>query len=139
MRAAPPPACSPLTTSSRTNRPVVLTGCVVTLAVFPVTCTTGLKFVPSDETRMSKSRVLNEVLSPPAPACRTVQLVSDMTEPRSTVSAFVPATSEHHLSLVPPDTLPLTAFSGPSLALHGVEPVAGLFSATFVVGGRVGG
>jgi hypothetical protein len=36
------------------------------------------------------------------------------------------------LSLLPPATLPLTAFSGPSELAHAAEPVAGLFSARLV-------
>src|SRR6266540_2077187 len=80
---------------------------------------------------MSKSRVFQDVLSPPAPAWRTVNDWIARVEPRSTCRNLVPETSEHHLSLLPPETLPLNAFSGPSLELHGVEPVAGWFSATF--------
>ena len=38
---------------------------------------------------------------------------------------------EHHLSLFPPDTDPLTALAGVSLLLHGVEPVAGRLTARF--------
>src|SRR4051794_29386605 len=49
-------------------------------------------------------------------------------EPRSTVRASGVAL-EHHLSLLPPDTEPLTALAAISLLLHGVEPVAGRFSA----------
>src|SRR5436189_2514633 len=129
MRAAVSVVWVGVMTFSRTNRPVVLTGCVVTFAVLPVTCTTGLKLLPSAETSRSKSRVLNDVLSPPAPACRTVNEPSATLEPRSTWRNLTPDASEHHLSLLPPDTLPLNAFSGPSLALHGVEPVAGLLRA----------
>jgi hypothetical protein len=36
---------------------------------------------------------------------------------------------EHHLSLLPPETLPLTAFAAPSFALHWESAVAGWFSA----------
>ncbi len=35
----------------------------------------------------------------------------------------------HHLSEGPPETEPLTAFAGPSLATQGLEPVAGRPSA----------
>src|SRR6266511_2599820 len=119
MRAAPPVPCSAVMTLSRTNRPLAAVAWLVKLA-------------PSGETRMSKSRVLKLVLSPPAPAWRTVNDTIERVEPRSTWRNLVPATSEHHLSLVPPDTLPLNAFSGPSLLLHGVEPVAGRFKATLV-------
>ena len=48
----------------------------------------------------------------------------------------MPAAREHHLSLLPPETLPLTALAGPSLALQAAEPVAGLFRATFCSPGR---
>src|SRR2546423_11278497 len=97
-------------TLSRTNRPLVDTGCVLTLAVLPRACTTVVKLVPLFDTWRSKSRVLNDVLSPPAPACRTVNDVIAADEPRSTWRNLV-AASEHHLSLLPPDTEPLNAFS----------------------------
>ena len=117
---------------SRTNLPLAAIAWLVTLAVLPRTCTTVVKLVPSAETWMSKSRVFQVVLSPPAPACRTVNDPIDRVEPRSTCRNLVPETSEHHLSLVPPETLPLNAFAGPSSLLQGVEPVAGRFSATLV-------
>src|SRR5690348_2979229 len=112
-----------VTTLSRTYRPVVFTGWVVTPSVLPRACTTVVKLVPLSDTWMSKSRVLNEVLSPPALACRTVNEPIALDAPRSTWRNWV-AAPEHHLSLLPPDTLPLNAFAGPSLLLHGVEPVA---------------
>src|SRR6266545_3165473 len=115
MRAAPPVPCSAVMTLSRTNLPLVAMVWLVTLAVLPRTCTTVVKLVPSAETWMSKSRVFQVVLSPPAPAWRTVKDTIDRVEPRSTCRNLVPETSEHHLSL-----------------LHGVEPVAGRFSATLV-------
>src|SRR6266536_5272414 len=124
-------------TLSRTNRPLVLTALVVTFAVLPRTWATVMKFVPSLETWRSKSRVLNEVPSPPAPAWRSTIDDSAVTAPRSTWRNSV-AAPEHHLSLLPPDTLPLTALSGVSLLLHGVEPVAGLFSARLSLGGGGG-
>lgn len=77
---------------------------------------------------MVNALVLYAADSPPAPACRTVKLVIDAVAPRSTWRYLVLAV-EHHLSLLPPETLPLTAFSGPSVAAHGADPVAGQFSA----------
>src|SRR5204863_463152 len=59
---------------------------------------------------MSKSRVFRSLPSPPAAAWRTVNDVIDIVEPRSTVRTFVPVSAEHHLSLLPPETLPLNAF-----------------------------
>src|SRR6266508_4435709 len=138
MRAALPPFCSGVMTTRRMNRPLVFTAWSLTLAVFPRTCATVLNVVPLADTCRSKSRVFIPAPSPPAPAWRTVNLLNATVEPRSTVSVLFPATCEHHLSLLPPDTEPLTAFSGPSLLLHGVEPVAGRFNARlFPVGGGV--
>ena len=70
-------------------------------------------------------------VSPPAPACRTVIEVSGCAAPRSTWRNLV-AAAEQNLSLLPPETLPLTAFSGPSLALQDAEPVAGWLRARLV-------
>src|SRR2546421_4925484 len=57
--------------------------------------------------------------------------VNAIDDPRSTVNVRgVP--DEHHLSVLPPDTDPLTALSAVSLALQVVAPdVAGRFSARF--------
>src|SRR4051794_22265706 len=123
-----------VSTLSRTYRPVVFTGWVVTPSVFPRACATVVKLVPLSDTWMSKSLVLNDVLSPPALAWRTVNDEIAVDEPRSTWRNRL-AAPEHHLSLLPPDTLPLTAFAGPSLLLHGVDPLAGLFSARLSDGG----
>src|SRR6266508_1942082 len=122
-------------TTRRMNRPLVLTGWSVIAAVLPRTWTTVVKLVPLLDTWMSKSRVFWSAPSPPASAWRTVNLVIATWAPRSTVRILLPPTAEHHLSLLPPKTLPLTAFSGPSSELHGVEPVAGRFSARFPLGG----
>ena len=117
----------------RTYRAVVVAiGWVVTLAVLPVTVTTVVQLVPLLETWSVKSRVFHDVLSPPAPAWRSVKDWIGYAVPRSTCQNFVEP-SEHYLSLLPPDTLPLTAFSGPSLALHDESAVAALLRATFVV------
>ena len=62
------------------------------------------------------------MLSPPAPACWTVMVLTGVAPPRSTCHHLV-LPVEHHLSLVPPDTLPLTALAGPSLLLQAAEPV----------------
>ena len=51
--------------------------------------------------------------------------------PRSTRSQ-APATPEQNLSVFPPLTLPLTAFSGPSAGAQAAVPVAGWLSARFV-------
>src|SRR2546421_9454240 len=79
MRAAPSVLCCGVMTLSRTNLPLAAIAWLVTLAVLPRTCTTVVKLVPSAETWMSKSRVFQVVLSPPAPACRTV---NDTIDPR---------------------------------------------------------
>src|SRR2546421_10942428 len=57
--------------------------------------------------------------------------VNAIDDPRSTVNVRgVP--DDHHLSVLPPDTDPLTALSAVSLALQVVAPdVAGRFSARF--------
>src|SRR4051812_20898116 len=102
-------------------RPLAVTGWLVTLAVLPVTVTAVVQLAASFDTWMVKSRVLKVVLSPPAPACRTVNDWIAFVEPRSTCRNFVAAV-EHHLSLLPPETLPLTAFSGPSVVAHAAEP-----------------
>src|SRR5436190_23027747 len=113
MRAAVSPPCVGASTWRRTNLPLVLTGWLVTLAVLPRACTTVVKGPALLlDTWMSKSRVLNDVLSPPAPAWRTVNFVSVLVEPRYTVRVFVPDAFEHHLSLLPLDTLTFIAFSG---------------------------
>src|SRR5215813_5007389 len=90
-----------------------------------------MKLVPSLDTWRSKSRVSQPLVSPPAPAWRSTIDESGVTAPRSTWRKSGEA-PEHHLSLVPPDTLPLTALSGVSVLLHGVEPVAGRFNARLV-------
>src|SRR6185437_405705 len=69
--------------------------------------------------------------SPPAPAWRRVNDEIGWLAPRSTCRNLV-APPEHHLSLLPPLTLPLTALAGPSLALHEESAVAGLLSARLV-------
>src|SRR5690349_23991917 len=135
MRAAALPFCVGVMTFIRTYRPLVFTVCVLTSAVLPRTCATVVKLVPLAETCRSKSRVSNAALSPPAPACRTVNEVIDCVEPRSTCRYFVPVTCVQNLSVLPPDTEPLTALAGVSLALQGAEPVAGLFRARFSDGG----
>src|SRR6266508_979479 len=125
-------------TLSRTNRPLTLTGCVVTAEVLPRTCTTGVNEVPLAETSRSKSRVLRSAPSLPAWAWRTTIDVMVTTEPRSTCRKSG-AALEHHLSPLPPETLPLTAFAGPSVEAHGAEPVAGRFNARLPPGGGGGG
>src|SRR5215510_13046391 len=86
---------------------------------------------PLVDTCTVKSRVFQLVDSPPAPAWRMVKDWMANGEPRSTCQNLV-APSEHHLSVVPPETLPLTALAGPSLALQEESAVADLFSATLV-------
>src|SRR5262245_18587282 len=77
---------------------------------------------------MLKSRVLYVALSPPAPACFTTTWPMVRLAPRS-ISSHSVATSEPHLSLLPPVTLPFTALSGVSLVLQEALAVAGLKSA----------
>ena len=104
--------------------------CVVVEAVLPVTVATVVQLDPSVLTCSVKSRVFHAVFSPPAPACLTTNRETVCAEPRSTCSHF-DAPVEHHLSLLPPVTLPLTAFAGVSLALHDESAVAALPSARF--------
>jgi hypothetical protein len=51
-----------------------------------------------------------------------------MDAPRSTPRNLV-APREHHLSLLPPETLPLTALAGHSVGAHWLSAMAALFSA----------
>src|SRR5438270_198465 len=126
-------------TLTRTNRTVVLTAVSVTSLVLPRTWATVVKLVPSVDTCRSKSLVSHSVSSPPAPACRRVMWDRCIDEPRSTCRNEGEA-DEQHLSLVPPDTEPLTALSAVSFALHVAPPeVAGRFSARFPDGGGGGG
>src|SRR5687768_7030742 len=83
---------------------------------------------------MSKSRVFHTAFSPPAPACRSTNRLSETLEPRSTCHHLLDDT-EHHLSVLPALTEPFTAFAGPSLALHDESAVAGRFSARLPEGG----
>src|SRR5690349_15733421 len=118
MRAAGLPLLVGVSTISRTKRaPVPANVWVVVLAVLPRTCATVAKVVPSVDTCTSKSRVFHPVFSPPAPAWETTTRPTVTADCRSTRHDFV-LPSEHHLSAAPPDTLPLTAFSGPSLGAH---------------------
>src|SRR5689334_10543589 len=110
------------------------------LPVLPVTVTTVVQVALSVLSWMLKSRVLYVVDSPPAPACFTTKPVTLAFPPRSTCSQRV-AAAEQNLSLLPPLTLPFTAFSGPSVVAHAALPVAALFSARFApegVGAVVG-
>src|SRR5438270_384270 len=104
-------------TLSRTYRPLVLTVFVVTSAVFPRIWAIVVKLTPSVDTRRSKSWVSQAALSPPAPAGRRTIEQRGVIAPRSTWRNSGEAT-EHHLSLLPPDTLPLTALSGVSVLAH---------------------
>src|SRR3954451_23493412 len=117
MRAAGSPFRVGASTFSRTYRPVAVTGWVDTSAVLPRAWTTVVQVVPSPDTARSKSRVFQPASSPPAPAWRTTNDLIWYPAPRSTRSDGAEP-SEHHLSVVPPDTEPLTAFSGPSPAAH---------------------
>src|SRR5215217_5594431 len=101
------------------------------LSVLPVTVTGVLHVVPLLEVWMVKARVFQPVDSPPAPACLRVKLLTVCAEPRSTC-IHEGETSEQNLSVVPPETLPLTALAADSLLLHAVELVVGLFSARLV-------
>src|SRR5580704_6524772 len=103
---------------------------VVMLSTLPVTLTTGEKFTPSVDTWILKAAVLLPKPSPPAPACSTTKRETLKTAPRSTVIQEL-ATFEHHLSLSPPETLPLTAWAAVCEELHGVLLVVAPFSARF--------
>src|SRR5689334_4523138 len=87
---------------------------------------------------MSKAPVFQPVFSPPRPACFTTNEETFCAEPRSTCRNFV-AADEHHLLATP--RTPSNALSGVSLALHEVEPVAGLPAARLVprLGAAAGG
>src|SRR5277367_5673310 len=84
---------------------------------------------------MLKAAVLLPKPSPPAPACSTIFFSSRKRHTRSTVIQEL-ATFEHHLSLSPPETLPLTAWAAVCEELHGVLLVAGAFSARFCGAGE---
>src|ERR1035438_5559669 len=105
--------------------------CVLTSAVLSVTVTTAVKVLPSVETWILKARVFQSLFSPPAPACRRMMLEILWFEPRSTCN-HLESSAEHHLSPVPPETLPLKACAGFSSSLHCVLPVAGLRKARFL-------
>ena len=102
--------------------------CVVTLALLVLTVATVVHVAPSVEVCSVKALVFHAVASPPAPACLITKLRTVRDDPRSTRSHFEDA-SEQNLSVVPPETLPLTAFAALSLALHTIDPVAGRLSA----------
>src|SRR5688500_18446277 len=104
--------------------------CVVIAAVLALTVTGVDQVVASVEIWRLKSRVLSVAGSPPAPACLTTNLLTCCTEPRSTCSQRG-LVDEQNLSLLPPVTLPLKAFCGPSVLAQAAEPVAGLFNARF--------
>src|SRR3954453_21842332 len=82
---------------------------------------------------MEKSFVLYSLGSPPAAACCTTTRLTGTEDPRSTCKNLV-ASSEHHLSELPPVTLPFTAFSGPSAAPHAALDVATLLRAKSCAG-----
>src|SRR5688572_17459983 len=105
--------------------------CVVVPAVLAVTVATVVHAVPFVLTWRVKSRVFQAAFSPPAWACLTTSLLTDWLLPRSTCIHFV-APSEHHLSVLPPLTLPLTALAGLSSAAQEESAVAGLPSARLV-------
>src|SRR5258708_129471 len=73
---------------------------------------------------MLNAPVFQAVFSPPKPACLGTNEPMFWFEPRSTWRNLVPAANERHLLSVP--SAPSNAFSGPSVAAHGAEPVAGL-------------
>src|ERR1035441_3795465 len=105
--------------------------CVLTSAVLSVTVTTVVKVLPSVETLILKARVFQSLLSPPAPEWRRMTLEILAFEPRSTCN-HLESSVEHHLSPVPPETLPLNACAGFSSSLQGVLPVAGRCKARFL-------
>src|ERR1700755_3038187 len=97
---------------SRTYRPdTPLTGWVGVAAVLVVTLTTCVQVVPSLDTWMLNAFVFSVAGSPPAWACATSKRLMLRVAPRSTRSQ-APDTAEQNLSALPPETLPLTAFSG---------------------------
>src|SRR6266545_4202854 len=131
MRAARSLSCVGVSTARRRKRALVpLIGWVVMSAVLARMAATVVHVAPSRLVWMSKSRVFQRAGSPPAAACRMTNRPTWVLAPRSMRRNLV-APSEHHLSLLPPDTLPLTALAGPSAGAHWLSAVAGLFSARF--------
>src|SRR5690349_7085280 len=109
MRAAPLPVVPPAVTFSLTYlAEVAVMLWVVLLAVFAVTVAAVVHVVPLVDVWMLKSRVFQPASSPPAPACCTTNRLTDCAEPRSTWSHLL-VPSEHHLSALPPLTVPLKA------------------------------
>src|SRR5712691_9553662 len=104
---------------------------VVTPSVFPETVTTVVQVDPSVLSWRLKSWVLKPASSPPAWAWRTTNPLTVYDEPRSTCRKRG-AACEHHLSELPPLTLPFTALSGVSVVAHAALPLAALLSARFV-------
>src|SRR5690349_20234269 len=139
MRAAVSAVVPGAVTFNRTYRAVAAAmSYVVVLAVLPVTVVLVVQVAPSRLVWMVKSRVFQPVFSPPAPACLTTNLFTLWLAPRSTWRNLL-LPREHHLSLLPPETEPLTALAGPSLPLHELSAVAGLFSARFRPGAAPSG
>src|SRR5438067_842906 len=83
----------------------------------------------------SNSIVFSTAPTPPAPACPTMNDVNAIDEPTATVSVRV-VPLEHHLSVSPPNTDPLTALAAVSFELHVALPeVAGRFNARLLLPG----
>src|SRR5687768_14013299 len=90
----------------------------VMLAVLPATVATGAKFAPSVLRASEKSRVLSAGSSPPAPAWRRMMWLIGATAVRLIWKVSI-GPKEQNLSVRPPLTVPLTAFSGPSVGAQG--------------------
>src|SRR3954462_9004291 len=128
MRAAVFPSPAGVLTLSRTYRASALIAVVVESAELPRTCARVVHVLASSEVSRSKSRASYDGDSPPAPACRSSTEPMCCFDPRSTCSHLL-APCEHHLSVHPASTLPLTALSGPSPAPQDESAVAVLGNA----------
>src|SRR5690349_17714590 len=102
----------------RIQRAFTSTVWLVVDAVLLVTVAAVDQTPPPCDVSMVKFFVLRVAASPPAPACLTVNFLMDWPAPRSTSNDLLPAAAEHHLSLRPAVTVPLTALAGVSVALH---------------------
>lgn len=101
---------------------------VEVLPVLLLTVTGVLQVEPLLDVWMVNALLFQAVDSPPAPACWSVKLLTVCAVPRSTC-IHAGEVSEQNLSVVPPETLPLTALAADSVLLQGAELVVGLFNA----------
>src|ERR1043165_3172219 len=108
--------------SRRKGASTGVSGCVLTSCVLPVTLAATVQLTPSRLTLIEKSWVFHIVDSPPDPAWSMTTELMCFTEPRSSCHHLSALLLSHHLSLVPPSTVPLIALLGFSSSLH--DPLA---------------